>query len=259
MEKEKYGFYDFADIMRRLRAPDGCPWDRVQTHESLRGAMAEEAFEAIEAINNGDTENLKEELGDVLMQVILHSLIEEEKGKFSVDDVTDGISRKMISRHSHIFGNDKAETAEDVSSLWEKNKKKEKGFETYGEMMKAVPKSFPALLRASKIQKRAKDAGMDFSDAKSALIKAKEEIDELLVEMDKENGNVEEEFGDILFSMVNISRFLGINPEFSLTNASEKFINRFVYIEKYAQNSERKVKDLSQEELDMLWERAKNQ
>lgn len=256
--KEKYTLEDFVDIMRTLRSENGCPWDKVQTHESLRQSMIEEAYEAVEAINNNNMENLCEELGDVLMQVVFHSEIEREKGNFDISDVIDGISRKMISRHSHIFGTDKAETADDVIDVWEKNKKKEKGFETYGDMMKAVPKAFPAMLRARKIQNKARDAGMDMPDAREALLKAKEEIDELLAEMDKPDGNVDGEYGDILFSMINISRFLGLNPEFSLTNASEKFINRFVYIEKYAQNSDRQIKELTDEELDMLWERAKS-
>jgi len=255
--KEKYTFEDFIEIMRTLRSENGCPWDKVQTHESLRQSMIEEAYEVVDAIDNNNMDSLCEELGDVLMQVVFHSQIESEKGGFDVEDVIDGISRKMISRHSHIFGTDKVETADEVLDVWEKNKKKEKGFESYGDMMKAVPKSFPSMMRARKIQGKAKDAGVDVADAREALLKAKEEIDELLYEMENGGNALDEEYGDILFSMVNISRFLGLNPDFSLTNASEKFINRFVYIEKYAQMAGKQIKDLSKEEMDALWECAK--
>lgn len=254
--KDKYSLEDFVEIMKTLRSENGCPWDKVQTHESLRQSMIEEAYEVVEAINKDDMNNLCEELGDVLMQVVFHSEIESEKGTFDIDDVIDGISKKMISRHSHIFGNDKAETADDVMEVWEKNKKKEKGFETYGDMMKAVPKSFPSLLRARKIQNKAKDAGFEIYDTKTTLLKAKEKIDELLCKIDKENEKIDEEYGQLLFDMVNLSRFLGINPEFSLTNASEKFINRFVYIEKCAQAAGKSIKDLTAKEIDILWERA---
>jgi tetrapyrrole methylase family protein/MazG family protein len=256
--KDKYTFEDFVDIMKRLRSENGCPWDKVQTHESLRQCMIEEAYEAVEAINNNDMDNLCEELGDVLMQVVFHAQIEAEKGGFTIDDVIDGISKKMISRHSHIFGTDKAETPEDVIETWEKNKKKEKGFESYTDMMKSVPKALPALTKARKIQNKAKDAGIDIKDINEAFDKIREEINELETEIKSNGSKTEEEFGDVLFSAVNISRFLGINPEFSLTNSSEKFINRFEYIEKYAHDAGKDISSLSAQELDMLWESAKN-
>ena len=256
--KDRYTFNDFVDIMKRLRSENGCPWDKVQTHQSLRQCMIEEAYEAVEAINNNDMDNLCEELGDVLMQVVFHAQIEAEKGGFTIDDVIDGISKKMISRHSHIFGTDKAETPEDVLETWEKNKKKEKGFESYTDMMRSVPKALPALTRAYKVQKKAKDAGMDIKDINEALDKLNEEVNEFSQEVGQNKYRADEEFGDILFAAVNISRFLGINPEFSLTNSSEKFINRFEYIEKYAHAAGKDIKSLTAKELDMLWESAKN-
>lgn len=255
--KERYGFEDFVEIIRVLRGENGCPWDKVQTHETLREAMIEEAYEVVDAIDRKDTNNLCEELGDVLMQVVFHAEIEHEKGNFTLEDVYDGISRKMISRHSHIFSNDIAHTPEEVLINWEKNKKKEKGFTTQTEVLQSVPKSLPSLTRAYKIQKKAADVGFDFSDLKEALSKLKEEINEFEEVMNSDKGKAIEEYGDLLFSAVNISRFLGINPDFALTNSSEKFINRFRYIEEAALSEGKTLGSLTMDEMNELWERSK--
>ena len=258
MENKKHTFSDLIAIINRLRGEGGCPWDMVQTHESLKTAMIEEAYEAVDAINNSDMKNLCEELGDVLLQVVFHSQIALEEGEFDINDVISTVCEKMISRHTHIFGSDKADTPEEVIETWERNKIKEKGYKTHTESIRSVPKALPALLRARKVQKRAAEAGLDFKDEKEAVEKFFEEISEFMEESRKKNGNINEEFGDLLFSAVNISRFFKINPEFSLTNSIEKFINRFEHIENFALQKGVEVSGLSGEELNLLWDEAKD-
>lgn len=253
----KHNFEDLLNIIKVLRSENGCPWDKVQTHETLKEAMLEEAYEVVEAINKKDTKNLCEELGDVLLQIVLHCQIEKEKNQFDITDVIDGISKKMIHRHPHIFADTKAENEQEVLQNWEEIKKKEKAFQTQTEVLKAVPDALPALIKASKIQKKASDLKFDFENVYDALQKVKEEIKELEMELNEENGNIEEEFGDILFSMVNISRFLKINPEFALTKSMKKFINRFEYVEKSALLKGKKLSELPPEQLDSIWEEAK--
>lgn len=255
--KEKYNFEDFIQIMDKLRGEGGCSWDRVQTHHSLKKCMLEEAYEVVEAIDNNDMANLCEELGDVLLQVVFHAKIESENKQFDINDVIDGISKKMISRHTHIFSNDVANTPEEVAQNWEQIKKKEKALNTQTEVLKSVPKALPSLMRASKVQSKASEVGFDFSDIDGAIEKVKEETEELKAALSIENGNVEEEFGDILFSLVNIARFLQLNPEFALTKATEKFINRFEYVEKSAISQSNNLSEMSLEEMDILWEQSK--
>lgn len=255
--KEKYNFEDLLNIIKVLRSENGCPWDKVQTHETLKEAMLEEAYEVVEAIDKKDTKNLCEELGDVLLQIVFHSQIEKENKQFDITDVVDGISKKMIHRHPHIFADAKAENEQEVLQNWEEIKKKEKAFQTQTEVLKAVPDALPALIKASKVQKKASDLKFDFETVFDALQKVKEEIKELEMELNEENGNIEEEFGDILFSMVNISRFLKINPEFALTKSMKKFINRFEYVEKSALLKGKKLSELLPEQLDSIWEEAK--
>ena len=256
MEK-RYSIEDFREIIKRLRGKDGCPWDKVQTHESLCSAMLEEAYEAVEAIDRRDMKNLREELGDVLLQVVFHASIEEEQGNFTFDDVVQGVCEKMIYRHPHIFGNVTADTPEAVLANWEELKKKEKNVTTQTQIMADVPLALPALTRAAKVQKKAAAVGFDFSDAKDAWGKVQEEAAELEAEMEKPEGNIEEEFGDVLFAMVNVARFLQINPEFSLTKATKKFINRFEYIENSALSEGKQLSNMTLEEMDLLWEKAK--
>lgn len=226
MENKK-NFYDFVDIMRRLTADDGCPWDREQTHDSLKRYMIEECYEAVEAINNNDSENLCEELGDVLLQVVFHSILSEKEGSFNIDDVTDGVSRKMIYRHPHIFFDAKADTASQVLQNWDSIKKTEKGYSSYTEEIKNIPKALPSLIRAEKVIKKIQKSGIiksDFEKNISFLIDLASKIGEV------KNGNkalLEEIIGKMLLSIINISHFLQINADFSLTNALETYINRF--------------------------------
>ena len=259
MEEKKYTLDDLVQVIKILRGENGCPWDRVQTHESIRMDMLEEAYEAADAIDKGDMENLKEELGDVLMQAVFHAEIEAEKGGFTIEDVIRGICEKMIYRHPHVFGNGdvKVDTAEQVLVNWEELKKKEKHTETQTEVMKNVPDALPALIRARKVQKKAADVGFDFPVTEDALKKVYEEVQELEEAARAENGNIEEEFGDVLFALVNISRFLKINPEFALTKAIKKFINRFEYIEKSALLQGKDLSGMTLEEMDLLWDEAK--
>ncbi len=260
MEKN-YVFDDFINIIRHLRSENGCPWDREQTHESLRNCMIEEAYEVIEAINNEDAENLCEELGDILLQVALHTAIAEEQKEFDIDDVVNGVSRKMIRRHPHVFGSTDAAAGIDsdaVVSNWDDIKKQEKKQKKASEAILGVPKALPANIRAEKIQKKAAKAGLDFKDYEQALNKVYEELEEL--KKTKENGDakgIEEEFGDLMFSVVNLSRFLQLNAENSLTNATNKFINRFVGIELLAEQESRSLREMSDVELNALWGRVK--
>lgn len=257
MEK-KYTFSDLKEIIDVLRGENGCPWDKVQTHESLRKDMLEEAYEAVDAIDKKDMDNLKEELGDVLMQVVFHAAIAKENGNFTLDDVIQGICEKMVYRHPHVFGTANANTPDEVLQKWEVLKKQEKHITTQAEAMKQVPAAMPALLQAQKVQKKAADVGFDFFDAVGAMEKVKEEIAELQEEMQKPNGNIEEEFGDILFASVNIARFLKINPEFALTKSTKKFINRFEYVENAVISAGKQVSDMTPEALDLLWDEAKH-
>ncbi len=260
MEK-KYTFDDFINIIRHLRSENGCPWDREQTHESLQSCMLEEAYEVIEAINNGDTENLCEELGDILLQVALHTAIAEEQREFDIDDVVTGVSNKMIRRHPHVFGDMAANGGIDpdtVVSNWEDIKKQEKKQKKVSEGILSVPKALPANIRAEKVQKKAAKVGFDFENYEQALNKVYEELDEL--KKSKENGDargMEEEFGDLMFSVVNLSRFLQLNAENSLTNATNKFINRFVGIEHLAEQESKSLSEMSIDELNALWGHVK--
>lgn len=258
MEK-KYTFEEFMKIIYQLRGENGCPWDREQTHDSLKKHMIEEAYESVEAINNKDMDNLCEELGDVMLQVALHSVIAKEEGAFTIDDVIHNEAKKMIRRHPHVFGDTKVEKSEEVLQNWEEIKKKEKNDQTISEGMLSVPKSLPANIRAEKVQKKAKEVGFDFEDYSQALNKVKEELEEL--KKAQEMGSFEdinEEFGDLMFSIINLSRFLHINAENSLTNSINKFINRFVEVENLAKREEKLINEMSINELDALWERVKN-
>lgn len=261
-KKTVYSFEDFKHIMARLRAEDGCPWDRVQTHESLRDGMLEEAYEVVEGIDvyqeTGDDSNLCEELGDVLMHIVLHARIAEEEGRFTMDDVIQGISEKMIHRHPHVFGTVKADTPEQVLDNWEAIKQEEKHEETLTQGMRRVAKSLPANIRAAKVQKKAAKVGFDFEDYRQAAGKVTEELQEVLEAAEKGRPeDVFEEFGDLMFSVLNLSRFLDVNAENALTNATEKFINRFEYIEKSALLEGKALSEMSLEEMDLLWDEAK--
>lgn len=249
---------DLLEIMKRLRADDGCPWDRVQTHQSIKRSMIEEAYEAIEALDNNDDKMFANELGDVLMQVVFHARIAEERGAFNFDDVVNEICTKLIERHTHVFGDDKAGDETEALDAWEKNKKKEKGLKSFSDALVDVPKNFPALIRAEKVQKKAKSAGFDWENVDGAIDKVYEELDEVKSAMKSDNEEkINEEFGDLLFAVVNMGRFLKVDPETSLTDATNKFINRFIKMEKLAEGKNRKLDELSLSELDDLWEEVK--
>ena len=252
--KDLYGVRDLVEIVRILRAPGGCPWDAEQTHQSIRRNFLEEAYEAAEAIDEGSPEHLKEELGDVLLQVVMHARMEEEAGRYDLDAVADGICKKLIYRHPHVFGDVQVSGTGEVLSNWEELKRKEKGQATNTDALEAVARSLPALWRAEKVQKKAKKAGFDWPDVAGALDKLAEELSELR-QAAAAGTNVAEELGDLLFSAVNVSRFLKVDCEDALNAATDKFIARFRRVEELA--GDRPLTSMSLEELDKLWERAK--
>ncbi len=269
----KYTIEELIAVVRRLFAPDGCPWDRAQTHESLRRNLPEEAYEAVDAIDSGRSERIADELGDVLLQVLMHSAIAERDGEFLFDDVTDNLSRKLISRHSHVFGTDTADSPDAVLTVWDKNKMREKGHASFSETLTDVPAGLPALMRADKLQKRAAKAGFDWPDAAGAREKINEELAEvedvllkngkplyekLSAEKDAAvHREAEAEVGDLLFACVNYARLLGIDPEIALNRTNAKFIRRFTGVEGLAQKDGRKLDEMSLEEMDLLWDQVK--
>ena len=254
--KDSYDVRDLEEIVRILRAPGGCPWDAEQTHESIRRNFLEEAYEAVEAIDEKNPDHLKEELGDVLLQVLFHARMEQEAGRFNLDDVADGVCKKLIYRHPHVFGDVSVTGTGEVLTNWEELKRKEKGQATNTDALDAVARSLPALWRAEKVQKKAKKAGFDWPDISGALDKLSEELEELKTAV-AQGTNVEEELGDLLFSAVNVSRFLKADPEVALGKATDKFISRFAKVEVLAAAQNRPMEGMTLEELDKLWERAK--
>lgn len=254
--KDAYDVGDLARIVAILRAPGGCPWDREQTHQSIRRNMLEEAYEACEAIDQADADHLKEELGDVLLQVVLHAQMEQEAGVFDLDGVADGICKKLIFRHPHVFGELHLDNSAEVLNTWDAMKRLEKSQDTYTDTLRSVASSLPALWRAEKVQKKAKKAGFDWPDAQGAVDKLSEEVAELKAAMAGQ-GDVAEELGDLLFAAVNVSRFVNADPEDALTAATDKFIRRFALVEDKARALGRDMKDMTLAELDALWDSAK--
>jgi tetrapyrrole methylase family protein / MazG family protein len=252
-------FSKLREIIAVLRGPNGCPWDKEQTHESLKKYLIEETYEVLEAIDNDDIDHLIEELGDVLLQVLLHAQIGEDEGFFSVDDVIEGLSAKMVRRHPHVFGNIKAETANEVVQNWQEIKKQEKG-EKQNSILEGVSKSFPNLLRAYELQKKAAKVGFDWQEIAPALEKVKEELHEFEQELngtDQQLVLAKREFGDLLFAFVNVARFLDIHPEEALFETNEKFIRRFHFVEEKVNESGKAFEEFSLEELDQFWDEAK--
>jgi tetrapyrrole methylase family protein/MazG family protein len=240
------------EVVRRLRAPDGCPWDREQTHASLRATMLEEAYEALEAIDEKSMPKLREELGDVLLQVLMQSLIAEETNEFTLGEVADTVREKLVRRHPHVFGSTVVSGSDEVVRNWEALKAKEYGRES---ALDGVQRSLPALQWAWSLQRRAANVGFDWPDVEGALDKIREELEEL-----RHASTVEEreaEFGDLLFTMVNVARKLGINPEDALRGTTGRFEARFRMMEQAAGADGRALKDLAIEELDRYWEAAK--
>ncbi|MBQ7288391.1 MAG: nucleoside triphosphate pyrophosphohydrolase [Clostridia bacterium] len=255
--KDNYTFADLISILKILRAPGGCPWDREQTHQSIRNSFIEETYEAVDAIDNGDTAGLCEELGDVLLQVIFHAQLAEESGAFDINAVCDGICKKLIYRHPHVFSDTKADTSAQVLDNWDKLKRKEKHQDSFTDTLYSVPKAFPALIRSQKVQKRAAKAGFDWPDINGSLSKLSEESKELR-EAISNHTNTEEELGDLMFSIVNIARFLNIDAEQALTKATDKFISRFAAVEDLVTKSGKTMSELSLAELDSIWDSVKS-
>lgn len=256
VRKNRYGYQDALEIIRLLRSEDGCPWDKVQTHKSIRRGMLEEAYEAAEAIDLDDPVLLQEELGDVLMQVLFHADIEKDAGRFTMDDVCDGMVKKLLYRHPHVFGTAHEDSPESVLVSWDKLKQQEKGQRTVTDTLNSVARSLPGLWRAEKIQSKAAKAGFDWPDACGALDKLEEEVGELRRAVDSGEG-VAEELGDVLFAAVKAARFAGVDPESAIAATCEKFIRRFRAVEEGAARQGRSLSDLSLEEMTALWDGAK--
>lgn len=253
-QRSRYSFADLQTIMRQLR--QRCPWDRQQTHQSLRKYMIEEAYEAVGAIDEEDMDHLADELGDVLLQVAFHADIAESAYEFTMQDVTTAIVRKMLYRHAHIFGSTHCDTSEEVSASWEKLKKAEKGLTTRSSVLADVSKSLPALMHADKVQKKAAQVGFDWDRPQEALEKVHEEAGEVLEELKAER-NPEEELGDLLFSCVNVARLSGVDAEEALKKATEKFIKRFSAMENLIKTDEKSIEDLTLSEMDVYWNKVK--
>ncbi|MGD0338913.1 MAG: nucleoside triphosphate pyrophosphohydrolase [Bacteroidota bacterium] len=246
-------FPELVAIVRKLRKD--CPWDRQQTHESIRHHLIEETYEIIESIDNTDWNALCEELGDVLLHVILHSVIAEEKSEFHLEDVIEGINAKLIRRHPHVFGDTNVSGAEEVKQNWEKLKMIE-GRKSH---LDGVPKELPALLRAQRLQERAAKVGFDWEHRSDVWKKVDEEVKEFHAALEADDlEKAQEEFGDLLFSLVNYARFLKINPELSLRKTTDKFIKRFKHIEQKLKEQGKDIQNVSLAEMDMLWNEAKD-
>ncbi len=256
VRKPQYGYEDLLEIIRLLRSEDGCPWDKAQTHQSIRRGLLEEAYEAAEAIDNDDPVLLKEELGDVLMQVVFHADIESDAGRFTIDDVCDGVVKKLLFRHPHVFGSQREDSPESVLVSWDKLKRQEKGQKTGADSMDSVARSLPGLWRAEKLQNKAASAGFEWPDVQGALDKLEEEVAELRRAVE-EDGDVPEELGDVLFAAVKVGRFCACDPEDAVNGTCEKFIRRFRAVENGAAAQGREVSQLSLEEMTALWNEAK--
>lgn len=250
------GFTKLLSVVQQLRDPEhGCPWDLKQTHQTLRPYMLEEAYEAVSAIDSGDLLHIKEELGDVLLQIALHAQLASEKGQFTADDVADAIAEKLIRRHPHVFGDVKVDSAEEVTANWEKIKAAEKG-ERPKSVMADIPQGLPALSRALKVSKRAVGEGFEWPDFESLWNCVMSEYAEFRHEVDTKAPfeKLEDELGDILFASVNLARFNGIDPEIALNKATNKFIRRYQTMEKI---TDKPLNEQSFEALDALWNQAK--
>lgn len=254
--RKRFDFYDLVRVMEILRGENGCPWDKEQDHHSLRKYLIEEAYETAAAIDEEDWDHVADELGDVMLQVVFHAHVGRQYGTMELSDITSYICRKMIDRHRHIFGADQCETAEDVLKNWEKIKKEERGFKTQSDVLKGVSAGLPPMMRAGKVQKKARDVGFDWDDPREALKKVHEEAEEVLAEL---NGGSDlfMEMGDLFFACVNVARLAGVDPEAALHQATEKFISRFTAMENAILQDGKSFEGLTLSEMDVYWEGSK--
>ncbi|MFI5341556.1 MAG: nucleoside triphosphate pyrophosphohydrolase [Candidatus Methylomirabilales bacterium] len=252
-------FVELVEIMARLRGENGCPWDREQTSESIKPYLVEETYEVLEAIDEQDPATLKEELGDLMLQIVFHARMAEEAGAFSISDVLASINDKLVRRHPHVFGDVKAETAQEVRFNWDQIKQTERRQATgHASLLDGVPRELPALLRAHRLQEKASRVGFDWKEAQEVFRKVEEELGELRAAMQGQAADrVEAELGDLLFALVNLSRFLAVNPEEALRKTIARFIARFRYIEEELARRGRSLRQASLEEMDALWAEAK--
>lgn len=254
--KSSYDFSDIMGIMKVLRGDGGCPWDRKQDHKSIRQSLIEEAYEVVDAIDKDDSEAIKEELGDLLLQVVFHSQIAYENKDFIPLDVTSALANKLIYRHPHIFSEKDVENTEEVVYNWNKLKYANRQITTLSDKLKDIPK-LPALMYSFKAQERAAEIGFDWNEVSYALDKVYEELEELVEVMNVDSDRTEEELGDLLFSIVNVSRFLNINPEVALNRTINKFISRLKCMEERAHASGRQLEEMTLEDMDSLWDQVK--
>ena len=258
--KDRYTCEDLVRIVTLLRSPGGCPWDREQTHESIRKNFIEETYEVVEAIDQGSPEMLREELGDVLLQILLHAEMEREKGVFDFNDVCNEIAQKLIIRHPHVFGDVTVSGTDEVLTNWDAIKRATKKQKTFTESILSIPRQFPALMRAQKTQEKAAKAGFDWEEASGAVEKIYEETAEVKEAMAAgDAAKVTDELGDLLFAAVNVCRFAHTDAEEALTGATDKFTSRFRLVEQYVLETGRPMTDFSLAELDVFWERAKKE
>lgn len=256
--KDRYDIGDLLEIIKVLRAPGGCPWDAEQTHTSIKKNFIEETYEVVEAINKNNSDMLREELGDVLLQIVMHTEMEREQGGFCFEDVVDEVVKKLVARHPHVFGDVVAENSSQALESWNEAKSRLKGEKNKTQSMQSVPRELPALMRAQKVQHKASKAGFDWQSADGAFDKLYEEINELKIAMNQGNSSlVEDEFGDVLFSCVNIARFINVDSEEALTKSTDKFISRFSSVEQMAKEKGIDMKSSSLQVLDELWDNAK--
>lgn len=257
---ESVTFDDLVGIMAHLRSPQGCPWDREQTHRSLRPYLLEEAYEVIDAIERDDLTRLRDELGDVLLQVLFHAQMAAEASEFTIDDVMAALARKLKQRHVHVWGDLVLTDSDSVLASWERIKRRENGHECIASVLAAVPRILPALMRAQEISRKAARTGFDWSDIEGPLAKLEEEIAELraaLAERERSPERVAREIGDLGIALVNVARWAGIDAETAVREAADRFRERFGHLERSAREQGRPLEEMSIEEMDALWEEAK--
>lgn len=253
-------FDRLVEVLQKLRSPEGCLWDREQTHRSILPALLDESYEFFDAVDANDCAGMKEELGDILLQVIFHSQIAHEEKKFSIDEVVEEITEKLIRRHPHVFADTSVNSSADIIDNWERIKRTEKGKQDRKSVVDGIPKALPALARAEKVQERVKRCGFDWAEIAPVLDKVEEEFAEFREALENnDQRHKEEEFGDILFSLVNVARFCDISAEESLRSSTNKFMKRFMYIEDFFGGDPEKIKAAGFEELNRLWDESKKQ